>query len=135
MPSTFSVIIVATNQCNAGCEYCFQHRSGEALHLDHLAVLASFAAMAIDHARSHNRAKQMAITDALTGLYNNRYFKQVFPHELARARRYANPASLIICPKLFQVERTCDRPKGQTKNPGMNRSSQGFPVRSRAPQR
>jgi diguanylate cyclase (GGDEF)-like protein len=94
--------------------YDFAPRQFAARQLDHLAVLASFAAMAIDHASSHNRAKQMAITDALTGLYNNRYFKQVFPHELARARRYANPLSLIMLDvdNFKRLNDTYGHPKG-----------------------
>ncbi|MBT1075519.1 sensor domain-containing diguanylate cyclase [Geobacter grbiciae] len=61
-----------------------------------LDVLASFAAMAIDNAQLHERTRLMAITDALTGLYNRRYFQQMFSRELNRAKRYGNPLSLIM---------------------------------------
>ena len=64
--------------------------------LDLLALLSSFAVMAINNANLHARTRQLAITDALTGLHNNRYFKQVFPQEMARARRYAKPLTLIM---------------------------------------
>ena len=61
-----------------------------------LSVLASFAAMSIYNAKLHNRTKLLAITDALTGLYNHRYFKQVFNLELGRAKRYRKTLGLIL---------------------------------------
>lgn len=61
-----------------------------------LSILASFAAMAIDNAKLHNHTKIMAITDALTGLYNHRHFQQIFTQELERARRYKKPLSIIM---------------------------------------
>jgi diguanylate cyclase (GGDEF)-like protein len=61
-----------------------------------LDVLASFAAMAIDNAQLHARTRLMAITDALTGLYNRRYFQQMFSRELSRAIRYGKPLSVIM---------------------------------------
>lgn len=64
--------------------------------LELLAILASFAALAIYNARLHNKTKMMAITDYLTGLHNHRYFQQIFNQELGRARRYQKVMSLII---------------------------------------
>lgn len=61
-----------------------------------LAVLGSFAAMAIINAKLHNRTKLMAITDILTGLHNHRYFKQVFAQEMGRAKRYQKSLSIIL---------------------------------------
>jgi len=61
-----------------------------------LSVLASFAAMAIDNAQLHARTRLMAITDSLTGLYNHRYFQQVFNRELNRAKRYEKPLAIIM---------------------------------------
>lgn len=37
--------------------------------------------------RAHKRLEESAITDSLTGLYNRRYLKQVFPKLLAQAQR------------------------------------------------
>ncbi len=68
-------------------------------HLEKLkliSVFASFAAMAIYNARLHTQTKQMAITDALTGLHNHRYFQQLFNQELGRAKRYEKPLSIIF---------------------------------------
>jgi diguanylate cyclase (GGDEF)-like protein len=64
--------------------------------LELLAILSSFAALAIHNARLHNRTRVMAITDFLTGLYNHRYFQQILTQELGRATRYEKTLSLII---------------------------------------
>ncbi|WP_088536725.1 sensor domain-containing diguanylate cyclase [Geobacter sp. DSM 9736] len=74
----------------------FVPRKFERDKLKLLTVLASFAAMAIDNAKLHNRTRLMAITDALTGLHNHRYFQQVFKQEVDRAKRYEKPLALII---------------------------------------
>jgi diguanylate cyclase (GGDEF)-like protein len=94
--------------------YDFDSRVLEERQLDHLALLASFAAMAIDNASLHGRTKMMALTDALTGLYNKRYFMQMFPHELIRARRYMKPLSLIMIDvdNFKKLNDTYGHPKG-----------------------
>ncbi|QXE91009.1 sensor domain-containing diguanylate cyclase [Geomonas subterranea] len=61
-----------------------------------LSILASFAAMAIHNATLHKRTTLLAITDSLTGLHNHRYFKQYFRQEMARAKRYHKPFSIIM---------------------------------------
>jgi len=61
-----------------------------------LSVFASFAAMSIENAKLHMETSQMAITDALTGLYNRRYFDKVLPQELERARRYNLSFSILL---------------------------------------
>ena len=61
-----------------------------------LSVLASFAAMAIENAKLHQETFQMAITDALTGLYNRRYFEQMLPQELERADRYQQSFGVLM---------------------------------------
>ncbi len=40
--------------------------------------------------------KQLASTDALTGAYNRRHFNDVMDIEIARAKRYGSPLTLII---------------------------------------
>ena len=74
----------------------FVPRQFDRERLNLLAILASFAAMAIHNATLHKRTKLMAITDALTGLHNHRYFKQYFKQEMGRAKRYHKPFSIIM---------------------------------------
>ncbi|MBI4833410.1 MAG: GGDEF domain-containing protein [Planctomycetes bacterium] len=44
----------------------------------------------------HTRLSEIAGKDELTGLYNRRYFKEVFEDELARTRRYGGLLSLVL---------------------------------------
>jgi len=74
----------------------FVPRSFDRDRLNLLSILASFAAMAIHNATLHKRTKLLAITDALTGLHNHRYFKQYFKQEMGRAKRYHKPFSIIM---------------------------------------
>lgn len=64
--------------------------------LQMLAILSSFASMSIDNARLHEKTRQLACTDGLTGLYNHRQFSQMFREEMARTARYQKPLSLIM---------------------------------------
>ena len=58
--------------------------------------LAGQAAVAIEHARLYKRVQDQAVTDGLTGLYNHRHFFERLEHEIARARRYGTPVSLLM---------------------------------------
>jgi diguanylate cyclase (GGDEF)-like protein len=58
--------------------------------------LAEQAAVAIEHARLYKRVQDQAVTDGLTGLFNHRHFYERLEHEVARARRYATPVSLLM---------------------------------------
>jgi len=44
----------------------------------------------------YQETKKLSITDGLTGLYNNRFFNEMFKKELVRAARYENPLSLLL---------------------------------------
>jgi GGDEF domain-containing protein len=59
-------------------------------------ALADQAAVAIEHARLYKRVQDQAVTDGLTGLYNHRHFYERLVHEIARARRYGTPVSLLM---------------------------------------
>ena len=58
--------------------------------------LAEQAAVAIEHARLYKRVQDQAVTDGLTGLYNHRHLYERLDHEIARARRYGTPVSLLM---------------------------------------
>jgi diguanylate cyclase (GGDEF)-like protein/PAS domain S-box-containing protein len=61
-----------------------------------LQAFASHAALAIENARLFERLEMQAITDNLTGLYNQRYFEEVAAKEIQRSIRYKKPLSLIM---------------------------------------
>lgn len=59
-------------------------------------ALSDQAAVAIEHARLYDRVQAQAVTDGLTGLHNHRHFYERLDEELARARRYGTPVSLLM---------------------------------------
>ena len=59
-------------------------------------TLAALAAVAIQNARLYSRVEHLAITDGLTGLYNHRHFYERLADEVARAKRYQLPLSLLM---------------------------------------
>lgn len=61
-----------------------------------LEVLAAQAAAAIARAEALEEAQRLAITDALTGLFNARYFSIRLAEEIQRAQRYGHEVALII---------------------------------------
>ncbi len=61
-----------------------------------LFTLAEHAALAIYNAELYETVEQLSVTDPLTGLANRRRFNQGLSAELARARRYKKPLSLIM---------------------------------------
>lgn len=42
------------------------------------------------------RLRNMAYRDAVTGLYNHRYFREQLTHEIERSTRYAQPLALLV---------------------------------------
>lgn len=51
---------------------------------------------ALTYRQKYEQARQRMVRDALTGLFNRGYFDEALPQALARARRYAEPLSLLI---------------------------------------
>lgn len=62
---------------------------------DFLGLFAKQIEMAITIANLFQAVKQEAVTDALTGLYNRRYFEEELSKEIARAKRLKQPFSVI----------------------------------------
>jgi two-component system, cell cycle response regulator len=46
---------------------------------------------------AYQRIQVLSITDPLTGIYNRGYIASRFPEEIARARRYKRPLSVVMC--------------------------------------
>jgi two-component system, cell cycle response regulator len=74
-------------------------------HLDHepdtaqieqAESLAESSMPAIENARRYGEARKLAETDALTGLYNQRYFHETLRREVMRAQRYERSLALIV---------------------------------------
>ncbi len=64
------------------------------LHM--LMTLASYAVIAIQNAHLYEQAQRLAITDGLTELHNHRYLFDALDRLLERAKRDAQPLSLIM---------------------------------------
>jgi diguanylate cyclase (GGDEF)-like protein len=64
------------------------------LHM--LTTLASYAVIAIQNANLFEQARRLAVTDGLTELHNHRYLYEALERLLERARRDAQPLSLIM---------------------------------------
>jgi diguanylate cyclase (GGDEF)-like protein len=58
---------------------------------------AHTAAIAIDNARLFKQVHHLAITDALTGIFNRRHFFELAGREFERARRLSRPLVLVMC--------------------------------------
>jgi diguanylate cyclase (GGDEF)-like protein len=61
-----------------------------------LEAAGSQMAMAIVNAKLYDTMKEVAIIDELTQIYNRRYFQQMLPQEIIRAKRFRKPVSLLI---------------------------------------
>ena len=59
-------------------------------------IFANEASIAIENARLFKQVQLLAVTDELTGFFNRRYFYELVEMELARARRYHHPVSLVM---------------------------------------
>src|SRR5262252_1594749 len=58
--------------------------------------LAESCVPAILNARRYREARQLAETDALTGLFNQRYFHETLRREVLRAQRYGRSLALVV---------------------------------------
>jgi diguanylate cyclase (GGDEF)-like protein len=58
--------------------------------------IAHQAAIAIVNARTIKRLEEQAMTDMLTGLYNRRHLEERLRQEVAKARRYGQPLSVLM---------------------------------------
>ena len=61
-----------------------------------LSTYIGLASSALDNVRLINLTKQAAITDALTGIYNRRFFVETLEKQMSLAKRHQEPLSLLI---------------------------------------
>jgi len=64
--------------------------------LRYLSLLAHQTAAQIENIQLCEKLASLAVTDALTGLFNHRYFQEELTVEILRVQRYKNHLSLII---------------------------------------
>jgi diguanylate cyclase (GGDEF)-like protein len=59
-------------------------------------TLAASCISAIENARRYGEARKLAETDALAGLFNQRFFQETLRREVTRAHRYQRKLTLIV---------------------------------------
>lgn len=69
---------------------------GRAWHILPVLVLSVSLVFLILLMRSHRQARNLAITDGLTGLYNRRHFDTVAEHQFKAARRQGSTLGLVL---------------------------------------
>ncbi|HVE74518.1 MAG TPA: diguanylate cyclase [Mycobacteriales bacterium] len=82
-----------------GVVVVYDREDGAAFASDDLAsvrTLVSQAAAAVDNVLVHREAQRLSTTDALTGLWNYRYFTTAVERELERAKRFGRPMALLM---------------------------------------
>jgi len=62
-----------------------------------LQTLANQAVIAIENAAAYERTKELATTDAMTGVANHRELETYLDRELQRARKTKEPLAIIMC--------------------------------------
>lgn len=61
-----------------------------------LSLIGNNLSLIAEKIRLFQETQHLAITDALTGLYNTRHFYDILASEVARTQRYATPFSLVL---------------------------------------
>jgi len=61
-----------------------------------LSLLATLTAMAINNARLHAKTVELANTDGLTKLFNNRFFQQFLENEIAKCSKNGQNVSIVM---------------------------------------
>ena len=74
----------------------FEPRSYSGSEIRLVSILANQAAVAINNAQMHEKAKWLAITDGLTEVFNHRFFHEQLDKEVQRAERYGHSISVIM---------------------------------------
>ena len=81
---------------DVGLHQCEQTRAWSEDEILLLNTLAQQMSVVVANAELHRRVQEQSVRDALTGLFNRRYFDTAFNNEFARASRYGQELSLVI---------------------------------------
>ena len=77
----------------------FERGGGGEFSEDDLQTLRTFtsqATVAVDNVLLHEETRKLSITDALTGVWNYRYFQMTIDKEIERAARFSRPLALLM---------------------------------------
>jgi two-component system cell cycle response regulator len=80
---------IGVQQCGAEREW-----TEDEVHL--LKTLAQQISVVAVNAALHRKVQEQSVRDALTGLFNRRYFDEAFAIEFERASRYNQPLSIVM---------------------------------------
>lgn len=61
-----------------------------------LAAVADYAAIAMENAQNFQRVQELTVVDDHTQLFNSRHLRRVLEAEVARAKRFGHPLSMIF---------------------------------------
>jgi diguanylate cyclase (GGDEF)-like protein len=64
--------------------------------LRRLSIMGGIASLSLHNAKLYQRTQELAITDGLTGLYVQKYFRERLGEEVLRSRNYHLPLSVVI---------------------------------------
>lgn len=74
----------------------FNKRTYSQSEKEMFSLLTNFLAVALSNVRLYKEMERVSVTDPLTNLFNRRYFENFLQNEIARARRFNQPLSLVM---------------------------------------
>jgi len=100
-PTTTTLVAVPLSSSSGviGVLVLLDRDGGEDFDAGDLATLRTFtsqATVAVDNVLLHEEARRLSITDALTGLWNYRYFQMAVEKEVERAARFGRPLAMLM---------------------------------------
>ena len=97
--ATVIAVPLASSTTVIGVLLLLDRADGEVFDDRDLATLQTFtnqATVAVDNVLLHDEARRLSVTDALTGLWNYRYFQLTISKEIERASRFDRPLALLM---------------------------------------
>ena len=92
----FSALAIIVLTGHASLEYAIEAMRSGASDFVAKPVQPALLELRIQRALEFERARRLANTDGLTGLYNHRFFQERLQEEIGRAERYGRSLSLIM---------------------------------------
>ncbi|MFH1075047.1 MAG: sensor domain-containing diguanylate cyclase [Candidatus Firestonebacteria bacterium] len=105
--SEFAVVPLTINETIVGVFLIADKKNGKHLVPKDLITLSAYSsqtAVAIENAKLYEKIEQLAITDALTNTYNQRYFNETLKKELERLKRYYKTSTEKVSVILLELD-------------------------------